>query len=118
MTKDVGERIKRIRLTRNLSQEALADVLKISQSAYAKMENGQSKIEVERLLKIAEYLEVEPYELMLPSDKVVHFTNNTIQNAYAHIDNYVQAKDELYQDRISHLEEEIKFLREELRKKA
>lgn len=125
MTK-VGERIRNKRLERNLSQEAIADALNISQSSYAKLENGQSKIKVERLLQIAEYLKVDPGDL-LPEGNLVQINSGTIENQtnYSYIDKLVQAnermseeKDRLREEQITLLKEQNAFLREELKKRG
>ncbi|MFC6246349.1 helix-turn-helix transcriptional regulator [Flavobacterium psychroterrae] len=38
----VGNKLKELRKNRNLSQEQVADYLTISQSAYARIESGES----------------------------------------------------------------------------
>lgn len=54
----VGTNIRNARLYRNYSQDYLAYKLKISQNAYSKVECGYTKITLERLIIIAEVLEV------------------------------------------------------------
>jgi hypothetical protein len=54
----VGTNIRNARLYRNYSQDYLAYKLKISQNAYSKVECGFTKITLERLIIIAEVLEV------------------------------------------------------------
>ena len=52
---------KKIRKTREIkdySQEYVAEKLGISQTAYSKLENGQTNISVKRLIKLAEILEI------------------------------------------------------------
>lgn len=49
---------------RNYTQDYLAAKLKISQNAYSKIELGYSKITLNRLVDIAEILEVELTDLI------------------------------------------------------
>ena len=54
----VADNIRNARLFRNYSQDYLAYKLKISQNAYSKVELGYTKITLERLIIIAEVLQV------------------------------------------------------------
>jgi transcriptional regulator with XRE-family HTH domain len=56
--------LKKIREERHISQEAVAFNLKITQSTYAKIESGKTKLSVERLIAIAAYFRVDVRELM------------------------------------------------------
>lgn len=53
-----------MRIDRELSQENVAFSLKISQSSYAKMESGQSKLSIERLYQLANYFNVPVEDLL------------------------------------------------------
>jgi transcriptional regulator with XRE-family HTH domain len=53
-----------MRINRELSQENVAFNLKISQSSYAKMESGQSKLSIERLYQLAVFFNVPVEELL------------------------------------------------------
>ena len=53
-----------LREERHISQEAVAFNLKITQSTYAKIEAGKTKLSVERLQAIADYFKVDVRELM------------------------------------------------------
>jgi transcriptional regulator with XRE-family HTH domain len=54
----ITQKIRRLRELRNYRQEYMAEQLGISQNAYSRLENGETKLDVERLRKIAEVLEV------------------------------------------------------------
>ena len=56
MKNSVSDRIRIVRITRNLSQENLAEELGISVGAYSNIETGKTKISVERLITIAQIL--------------------------------------------------------------
>jgi transcriptional regulator with XRE-family HTH domain len=56
--------LKNLREERRISQEAVAFNLKITQSTYAKIESGKTKLSVERLLAIATYFQVDVRDLL------------------------------------------------------
>jgi transcriptional regulator with XRE-family HTH domain len=78
----IGERIKRLRESKNYTQDYLASKIGMSQNAYSKMETGGSKITVERLEKIAEVLDIPIDELLTEEQKVFNFDNNDIAIGY------------------------------------
>ena len=63
-TKAVVFNIRRTRENRNYTQDYLAAKLGISQNAYSKIELGYSNITLNRLVEIAEILEVDLIELI------------------------------------------------------
>jgi len=56
-----------LRISKEISQEAIANSLKMTQSAYAKLERGQTKLSLERYLMISLFFEVD--RSMLLQDK-------------------------------------------------
>lgn len=62
MNKDIGNRIKRIRLLKNIDPKNLADEIGIRHTSLSKIEREGTN-SVETLLKIADALEVTPSEL-------------------------------------------------------
>ncbi|WP_281231708.1 helix-turn-helix domain-containing protein [Flavobacterium gelatinilyticum] len=64
MNKIVGNNLKKMRKAKNMTQEEVADFLKISQSAYARMEQGQSTSWTIHFNKICKVFEVTPEELV------------------------------------------------------
>lgn len=65
----VAINIRRIRESKDYTQDYLAVKLNISQNAYSKIELGYTKITVERLFQIAQILEVDPVALINFSDE-------------------------------------------------
>jgi transcriptional regulator with XRE-family HTH domain len=63
-TQEIVSNIRKIREFRNYTQDYLAAKLKISQNAYSKIELGYSAITLDRLINIAEILEVELADLI------------------------------------------------------
>lgn len=64
MNKIVGDNLKVLRKSKNMSQEEAADHLQISQSAYARMERGESTSWAIHFNKICQIFEISPEELV------------------------------------------------------
>jgi len=64
MNKIIGENLKVLRKSKNLSQDQLADYLLISRSAYARMERGESTSWSIHFNKICQVFEITPEELV------------------------------------------------------
>lgn len=59
MNNPIRDKIKEIRQRKNLSQTEVAERLSISQSSYAKIEQGAVGLDVERFMLLADIFEVE-----------------------------------------------------------
>lgn len=68
-----GENIKRIRQAKGMSQDVLSEKAEISPGFLSEIENHKKTGTFDTFAKIAEALEVEPYELLLPHNEVVNF---------------------------------------------
>ena len=68
-----SENIKRIRQLKNMSQDTLSEKAEISPGFLSEIENHKKTGTFDTLAKIAEALEVEPYELLLPQNSAVNF---------------------------------------------
>lgn len=53
------QRIREIREFQFLSQEAVAKILGVDQRTYSDYERGKTRISVEKLIKLAEYYDVD-----------------------------------------------------------
>ena len=75
MKKGVCSKIKQIRLEKNFSQDYMALRLGLSQSQYAKIENGLQDLTVIRLFQISKILDTNPIQLLeeLLFDYNTHF---------------------------------------------
>ena len=60
----VGENIKKFRLERNLSQEALANLSGIDWSTISRLERGIVNTSVSVIFALAKALTVEPFQLL------------------------------------------------------
>lgn len=61
---NLGENLVQLRINKRISQEELADELKISRQAVSKWEQGSTKPDVDNLLKISKYFKVGMDDLM------------------------------------------------------
>src|SRR5690554_281823 len=107
---EIGTNIKRFRELKNISQDYMANALDISQSTYAKIENGQVTPKIDRLQQIASVLEVDLSTLL---NTLNNFTFNFQKEANysGYINNqYIELK-EVYEKLIEKQQEEIEFLR-------
>ena len=57
--KDIGTRIRKIRESKDYTQDNMAAELEITAGAYAKIERGETDPSITRLLQIAEILKVD-----------------------------------------------------------
>lgn len=64
MNKIIGNKLKSLRKAKNMSQEEVAEFLNVSQSAYARMERGQSASWANHFNRICEVFEIRPEDLV------------------------------------------------------
>jgi len=67
----VGENVRRRRQELDLTQEALADKLGVTQSYLSEIENGKRSPLLGTLAEFSEVLEVDPAYLLTPSEVAV-----------------------------------------------
>ncbi|MCC9065696.1 helix-turn-helix domain-containing protein [Flavobacterium piscisymbiosum] len=118
----IGEKIRKIRIIKGYSQEYIADLLEISQSAYSDIERGKTKINLVRLKKVALIFELEVNYIMDFNDN--QFLRKSIQTSSKQIDNEKEMivelfnkERELYREQIINLKNEIAYLRSKLDEK-
>lgn len=116
----IGQKIKKLRELKNLTQMHMAQKLGVTQSAYSKMELGESEVTYKRLEKISEVFEMKPEEVISFNDQMVfNISNNPYGgNVFSHIDQTGITENErkLYQDQIELLKTEVAYLKELLGK--
>ncbi len=64
-----GQNLKKYRERKNLSQEEVAEYIGLDDKSISPIECGRSFISIKRINKLAEVLEIEPYQLFLPNDR-------------------------------------------------
>lgn len=94
----MAEKIRFLRKSKNFSQEEIAEKLYISQSAYARMEKGESNSWANHIVKLSEIYEIMPEELF------IYHPNNKISD-----NNLSKKLIEQYEARIKNLEEQLEY---------
>jgi transcriptional regulator with XRE-family HTH domain len=111
--------ITEFRKQKRFSNEVMAHELSISTAAYRKIEFNQTKLTVEKLIKISQILEVDIANLLDIKSKIeLHQTNKDNSTGYLQqIENYHQENKELTENFVKSLQSEIALLRDLLSKK-
>jgi transcriptional regulator with XRE-family HTH domain len=63
MTKNIGNRIKKLRMLKGWTQEYVADYLCISQPTYARIENGKNKTWLNHIDKLCKLYNISAHHL-------------------------------------------------------
>lgn len=112
INKQIGGRIKIARISRNLSQDSIAEDLGISVSAYSNMERGVVDITVNRIMKVAEILKIKWLYLLGISGETEMEFEKSLQILADPKEDYKNSKTKNTVD----IEEEIKKLKIEIGK--
>lgn len=113
---DFSRNIRMLRISKEWSQQFMADRLGMSQANYARLESGKVKLNMSRLEEISQILEVPLDNVLNPRKTVLEESVLNLTNEY--ILKLRSEKEELLRNRVNKLEEEVKFLRELLLKSA
>ncbi|MFN4910689.1 MAG: helix-turn-helix domain-containing protein, partial [Flavobacteriales bacterium] len=70
-TLNIGTKIKKLRELKNLTQEHMASVIGVTQSAYSRMEMGDTEITYSKLERIAGELGMKPEEVIAFNESMV-----------------------------------------------
>ena len=79
----IHNKIKLIRLSKNLTQNDMSRGLNICQNTYSLIENGKTKLDHDRIIMIAKYLDINPRELI--NETEVLFTNFSDKESFEDI---------------------------------
>jgi ribosome-binding protein aMBF1 (putative translation factor) len=69
LQKTVGRNVRAFRESRGLSQEALADLVKVHRTYLGGVERGERNLTLKSLERIAGWLDVDPLELLRRPDR-------------------------------------------------
>ncbi|SEV89457.1 DNA-binding transcriptional regulator, XRE-family HTH domain [Chryseobacterium wanjuense] len=84
-----SQNIRKIRRSKDLTQEYMAFEMGISQKAYSDIENAKVKINLEILTKISDILDIKPSEICSISDKCA----NEFEDKYHGLLEYMKKND-------------------------
>ncbi len=107
----LGQKIKKLRELKNLTQEHLAEQLNITQSAYSKIENNEVEISYSKLEHIAKVLELSPADVIKFNE---HLVFNVMHNKTGNgmVANQISPiEKQLYEDLVKALKDENTFLK-------
>lgn len=110
---EVGDKIKKYRELQNYTQSYMSNQLDISQNTYSKIENGQIKLTVERLQRIAEVLNIPMEEFLKNERQSITFNNSSVDKFNGYIETIQEGNKKLMQSTINSLKDEIVHLRKE-----
>src|SRR6476620_1437842 len=98
----IGQQIRTLREAKGYSQEYMADMLNISQSAYACLESGKTSLRVERLFQILELLDTDIASLINKKSVANSFANvaetSAIENKGISVPELKGVYDRLFQE--------------------
>ena len=115
--KNIGNRIKELRINKNWSQMEFADYLHTSQSAVQRIEAGETSIWAKYLQELLEIFDIKLDDLIHSSDNCIQINNdNTVvtSNQQINVHSVSDKLIELYEHRIQILEEKIRSLQSRL----
>lgn len=87
------EKIRAFREKRDLTQEEMAVKLNMSTTGYAKIERGETRLNIPRLEQIAEIFDVDIFELICHEERMIYQTNNEVAGNNSEITYYAQTND-------------------------
>lgn len=113
----LGEKLKKARISKNFTQEYLAEVLNVSQKTYSNFENDKTKPSFSHVEDIAKVLDVSVLDFLTGDSITVNQNNNEVAIAqnYAEI-NTSEKLIEQYEQRLKDKDTEIAYLRKLLDK--
>ena len=112
-TLNIGTKIKKLRELKNLTQEHMASVIGVTQSAYSRMEMGETEITYSKLERIAGELGMKPEEVIAFNESMVfNVMHNQTGNGLIIQNNALNNEErELYKQQIETLKEEVTYLK-------
>lgn len=69
------DKIRQLRELKKITQEEFAEKLSMSPSGYSKIERGESKLNLDKLQKIADLLAVSIVDLLPTESNIIHNLN-------------------------------------------
>jgi transcriptional regulator with XRE-family HTH domain len=117
MTNTVAEKIKRLRKSKGFSQDDMAEKLSISQSAYARIESGESNSWANHIQKLSEIFEIKPENFLTDETNNLEQENTDQKGGMAFqfvgtintINSLSEKLVEQYEERIKELKEQVEF---------
>ena len=74
----IGEQIQKLRISRGVTQERLAELLEVSRQSISKWELGQAVPDVEKIIRMSELFDVSTDTILLKNTKEDEVTSNPL----------------------------------------
>lgn len=118
----IGEKIRKIRTIKGLSQEFVSERLNIAQPEYSKIENNKAKISLETIQNLAKIFDIDLIDLLnFDENQVFNNTFNENSNGFFNVKKVIaetfDKEREAYREQIITLKEEVLYLRKKLDEK-
>jgi transcriptional regulator with XRE-family HTH domain len=108
----LGQKIKKIRELKNLTQSHMANELGLSQSAYSKIELGETELSYNKLQRIADIFKMTTEEITTFNEQMIfNVMHNQTGNGFVINKGMNDNEKKLYEDQIATLKEEIVYLK-------
>jgi transcriptional regulator with XRE-family HTH domain len=78
--REVGTRLREIRKQKSLTQEQVANLLHMSPAGYAKIERGETDLNISRLQEISKVLEINIENIVSPNKDTISIKGDNTQN--------------------------------------
>ncbi len=113
----IGQKIKKLRELKNFTQSHMATELGITQSAYSKIEQGETEITYAKMSKIADVLGISPEDIAAFNEQMIfNVMHNQTGNGFVIQKGISDKERELYEKQISILMDELTYLKSVLDK--
>lgn len=112
----VKKNLENIRLNRKLSQEEMANVLGVARNTYRNIEKGRTKLISDTVMKVAEWAEITPEEVVLgyvPIDD----KDSVLKETRERLNERIRVLTEEYEAKLERQRTEIDLLRELIKEK-
>lgn len=107
----IGEKIRIVRESKQITVDVMAGVLNMSISNYHKIERGEIDLNTEKIFKIAERLEIEPYKLLMDEGLTINVFQNSDRSGYGVYNDFGNSKlIELLEDKIKLISEKMDLI--------
>ncbi len=109
----IGQKIKKIRELKNLTQEHVAQELGITQGSYSRLELGETEVSYSKLEKISGLFGMKPEEVISFNENMVfNIMHNDVGNGFVINNNQLsEGEKNLYERQIELLKEEVSYLK-------
>lgn len=112
----VKKNIEKIRTDKKLSQEEMAGILGVARNTYRNIEKGSTKLISDTIIKVAEWAEMTPEEVVL-GFVPVEDRDNVLNDTRERMNQKIATLTEEYEDKLARLREEIRLLNELVKEK-